>query len=125
MLCHADADLITYNWKDTQPHPFPDFSINRKCRNINDLIAFRDERKVEMSKYEAMKKPNNVNTIPMELGFYAMVRTTPLHFFLNISVLKKDFTNLSTVRIQFQRDVSQWPRCSAIARVELVRETRS
>jgi hypothetical protein len=73
MLCHADADLITYNWRDTQPLPFPDFSINRKCRNIDDLIAFRDERRVDMSKYEAMRKPKDVKSSPMELGFYSIV----------------------------------------------------
>lgn len=78
MLCHADADLITYNWKDTQPHPYPDFSINRKCRNIDDLIAFRNERRVDMGKYEAMKKPKGVKSRPMELGYYSIVCATVL-----------------------------------------------
>lgn len=79
MLCHADADVITYNWRDTQPHPFPDFSINRKCRNINDLIAFRDERRVDMGKYEAMTKPKDIRPLPMELGYYPMVWNASLH----------------------------------------------
>ncbi|KAN0099595.1 protein of unknown function (DUF3328) domain containing protein [Hyaloscypha variabilis] len=73
MLCHADADLITYNWRDTQPHLYPDFSIIRKCRNFDDLIAFRDERRVDMSKYEAMEKPKDIMELPMEAGYYSMV----------------------------------------------------
>ena len=76
MLCHADADLITYNWRDTQPHPYPDFSIIRKCRNFDDLIAFRDERRVDMSKYEAMEKPKDIQELPMEAGYYSMVNNS-------------------------------------------------
>jgi len=83
MLCHADADLITYNWRDTQPHPYPDFSINRKCKDINDLITFRDERKVDMRKYEKMKKPKATKPIPMELGYYPMVSYHPQRLFKN------------------------------------------
>lgn len=35
--CHADADIVTYNWLETQQNPFPDFNINRKCRNFHAL----------------------------------------------------------------------------------------
>jgi hypothetical protein len=73
MLCDADADVITYTWRDTQPHPYPDFSINRKCRNFDDLVAFRNKRRVDMKKYEAMKKSSNVHSLPIEPGYYAMV----------------------------------------------------
>ncbi|CAF9918292.1 MAG: hypothetical protein ALECFALPRED_000637 [Alectoria fallacina] len=73
MLCHADADLITYRWMDTQPDPFPDFSINRKCRNLDEVLQYRDEHKVDDEKYTAMKKPKSeITQVPAEPGYYAM-----------------------------------------------------
>ena len=72
MLCHADADLITYRWMDTQPDPFPDFSINRKCRNLDEVLQYRDEHKVDDEKYTAMKKPKSeITQVPAEPGYYA------------------------------------------------------
>lgn len=69
-LCHADADVLTHNWVDTQPFPFPDFSINRKCRDMEKLREWRDERIVDMDKYKGMKKPEGVRQLPFEPGYY-------------------------------------------------------
>jgi hypothetical protein len=74
MLCHADADLITYKWRDTQPHPYQDFSIIRKRGNFDDLIVFRDQRRVDLSKYGAMEKPKDIQELPMEARYYSMVQ---------------------------------------------------
>ena len=72
LLCNADADVFTYQWMDTQPFPFPDFSINRQCRNIDDLLHFRDQRKVNMEMYSAMTKPKmGILQVPAEPGYYA------------------------------------------------------
>jgi hypothetical protein len=73
MLCHADADLITYNWMDTQRHPFPDFAINRRCRSVEDLLAYRDKHSVDLDRYMLMPKPKNAVQVPSEPGYYAMV----------------------------------------------------
>ena len=76
MLCHADADLVTYRWMDTQPYPFPDFSVNRQCRNIDDLLQYRDEHKVDLDRYVAMQKPkSNITQVPSEPGYYASKRS--------------------------------------------------
>ena len=78
MMCHADADLITYRWTDTQPVPAPDMSLNRKCRNFDDLLKYRDEHKVDIDTYDAMEKPRSgIVQIPHEPGFYA---STSSHF---------------------------------------------
>lgn len=70
IMCHADAGLHTYFWMDTQRQPFPDFSVNRKCRDWNALMAWRDERTVDMEKYGRMVKPKGVKQRPAEPGFY-------------------------------------------------------
>ena len=75
MICHADADLVTYRWMDTQPYPFPDFSVNRQCRSINNILQYRDEHKVDVDKYLAMQKPkSNITQVPSEPGYYASKR---------------------------------------------------
>ena len=72
MICHADADLITYRWMDTQPNPFPDMSINRKCRNLDDLLKYRDDHKVDDDKYSEIEKPRSgIIQVPQEPGYYA------------------------------------------------------
>lgn len=72
IMCHADADIITYQWMDTQKFPFPDFSINRKCRNFHDLLRWRDEHAVSREKYEGMRKPDGVKQVPAEREYYEM-----------------------------------------------------
>ena len=39
ITCHADVDILTYRWMDTQEHPFVNFSINRKCRDFDALLS--------------------------------------------------------------------------------------
>jgi hypothetical protein len=41
-------------------------NINKKSRNIDDLIAFKNERSVDMKEYEAKKKPADVHSLPLE-----------------------------------------------------------
>ena len=72
VMCHADADLVTFNWMDTQSFPFPDMSINRKCRDLDALIRWKDERVVDTEKYLAWRKPPGVKQIPAEKGYYEM-----------------------------------------------------
>lgn len=72
MICHADADVVTYRWMDTQPNPFPDFSINRQCRSLDDVLQYRDEHKIDFEKYTAIEKPKSgITQVPAEPGYYA------------------------------------------------------
>ena len=80
MICHADADVITYRWMDAQPGPFPDFGINRLCRSLDDVLRYRDERKVDLEKYMAMEKPKSgISQVPAEPEYYASI--DPFQFF--------------------------------------------
>ncbi|MCJ1313011.1 hypothetical protein MMC25_006687 [Agyrium rufum] len=72
IMCHADADVATYNWMDTQPVPFPDFSVNKRCRNFDALVDWQDEHSVDMAKYAEIKRPANAKIIPAEPGYYEM-----------------------------------------------------
>jgi hypothetical protein len=65
-------------WMETQEFPFPDFSIDRKCRDINTLIKWRDEKAavVDIEKYKSMKKPKNINEIPAPREYYELFNET-------------------------------------------------
>lgn len=56
LICHADADLVTYTWRDMQPQPYPDMSINKKCRDLNQLMDYNDANKVDIKLYSKVQK---------------------------------------------------------------------
>ena len=46
IMCHADADVLTYKWMDTQSHPFQDSNIDKKIQGFwcNVRLASGQER---------------------------------------------------------------------------------
>lgn len=43
LMCYSSLDLVTYNWVEGQPGPFPDFNINRRCRDHKKLLEWQEE----------------------------------------------------------------------------------
>ncbi|KAF3936793.1 hypothetical protein ABW19_dt0203387 [Dactylella cylindrospora] len=43
LLCNSTPDIITLNWVSTQSSPFPDFSINKKCRDFAPIQKWAEE----------------------------------------------------------------------------------
>ncbi|KAL8712175.1 MAG: hypothetical protein Q9220_003609 [cf. Caloplaca sp. 1 TL-2023] len=73
-LCHADADIITFNWVDTQSHPWADMSINRKCRDWTQMIQWGTDRFVPLDKVKSYTKitaGDDISVLPFEWGYYA------------------------------------------------------
>ena len=71
-LCHADTDMIIYNWVDTQKYPWPDMSINRRCRSWDQLMEWGREHVVDRESMEGLVKPEGVVELPFERGYYEM-----------------------------------------------------
>lgn len=42
-MCHADADVLMYNWRNTQKYPLADVSSNRECRDFDALLSGKEE----------------------------------------------------------------------------------
>jgi hypothetical protein len=63
LMCSATADIITQPWVQGQLHPFPDFNINKKCRNFDALLEwhedtmFKDKKKLESLRMPAGHRP--------------------------------------------------------------------
>lgn len=39
IMCSANTDMYTHLWTDTMDHAFPDFNIEHKCKNYDDLLT--------------------------------------------------------------------------------------
>ena len=72
ILCHADTELYTLHWMDTQNLPYPDFNINRQCKDMNPLINWRNERMVDLKKFGAMKRPAGAHVLPLPEQYYEL-----------------------------------------------------
>ncbi|KAH8150987.1 uncharacterized protein LAJ45_05170 [Morchella importuna] len=57
LMCTASTDIVTQAWVEGQTHPFPDFSINRKCRDFNAILEWQDKNVVDLDKFKALRKP--------------------------------------------------------------------
>ncbi|KAL9113700.1 MAG: hypothetical protein Q9227_002145 [Pyrenula ochraceoflavens] len=74
LLCHADTEVLTLQWRDTQPEPrlMPDYSVNKKCRDFAQVVEWRDRRAVDGELFEKMKKmgvKEGGPVVPMEEGY--------------------------------------------------------
>ncbi|KAI4213616.1 MAG: hypothetical protein LQ351_003840 [Letrouitia transgressa] len=70
LVCHVDADIITYTWVDTQHRPWADMSINRKCRNWDQVLGWGRQRYVGFDKLKEMRKPTGARILTFEKGYY-------------------------------------------------------
>lgn len=62
LLCTGDTGVLTYNWIHENNYPFPDFGVNRKCKDWKQLIEYRDRYSVEDALYRNYTK-QSVNII--------------------------------------------------------------
>ncbi|KAK0724198.1 hypothetical protein B0H67DRAFT_466207, partial [Lasiosphaeris hirsuta] len=46
IACHADLGVVTHVWRSDTPVPYPDFGINRQCRDFDALVRWRDENDI-------------------------------------------------------------------------------
>ncbi|GAW20493.1 hypothetical protein ANO14919_099990 [Xylariales sp. No.14919] len=72
LMCHADTELLTMNWIQEVDYPFPDFSINKQCRDFETLLDWQAERAVDMDQWMNMTKPSGVTIIPGEKEWFQL-----------------------------------------------------
>lgn len=46
--CSASVDVYPSVWMDAQKYPFPDFNIDKKCRDFDALLAWQEENSVDI-----------------------------------------------------------------------------
>ncbi|KAF3384622.1 hypothetical protein F1880_002188 [Penicillium rolfsii] len=57
LQCNANTEVLTLDWVDDRQAPWPDFSVNRKCRDFNALRDWQRENAVDADKFDAMPVP--------------------------------------------------------------------
>ncbi|KAI3322489.1 hypothetical protein HD806DRAFT_536328 [Xylariaceae sp. AK1471] len=67
IMCSTDLHIITYDWVDHVDYPWPDFSINRQCRNWDDMMSWIHERRAMTSAPKGiLVRPEGAATRPVE-----------------------------------------------------------
>ncbi|PYH42456.1 oxidase ustYa family protein [Aspergillus saccharolyticus JOP 1030-1] len=62
--CNANTEVLTLDWVEDRGNPWPDFSINRKCRDFDALLHWQHDNAVDVDKYDAMPVPKNAFVWP-------------------------------------------------------------
>ena len=39
-MCHGDISIVTFDWVEHELNPFPNFNIERECRNWESLLQW-------------------------------------------------------------------------------------
>lgn len=67
ITCSASTDLLTYNWGESQQYPFPDFGVNRKCRDFEVIKKWTRHNMIHNRYQEIhdMKRPENAKFKPL------------------------------------------------------------
>jgi Mycotoxin biosynthesis protein UstYa len=63
LMCSASVDVITHKWFDVQKHPFPDFNIQKKCRNFDDILAWQEKHVVDDAPYSRLRRPADMEPV--------------------------------------------------------------
>ncbi|KAI0525967.1 hypothetical protein F5B22DRAFT_261893 [Xylaria bambusicola] len=59
LICHADVDIVTFNWREKEDEPFPDFEVRKQCRDFDAILEWQDKMKLDdtIERWKALQKP--------------------------------------------------------------------
>ncbi|KAK5628322.1 hypothetical protein RRF57_004037 [Xylaria bambusicola] len=59
LMCHADVDIVVFNWREKEDEPFPDFEVKKQCRDFDAVLQWQDEMKLgdTIERWKALQKP--------------------------------------------------------------------
>lgn len=69
LMCHADVDIITYQWTDAQYNAYPDFGVYRQCRDFEALLKWQEENTVDPAVVHNLRAPPDVPRVQMSQEF--------------------------------------------------------
>lgn len=59
LTCDANPDLVPFVWVKDQIHPFPDFSIQRKCGNLDTVYQWKEQHAIDRDRYVSLRLPES------------------------------------------------------------------
>lgn len=64
LTCHADLEIITFNKVKGNPGPFADFNVEKKCRNFDDILLWKEKNQVHPQDREKwIATPPNIREV--------------------------------------------------------------
>ncbi|EON98885.1 putative tat pathway signal sequence protein [Phaeoacremonium minimum UCRPA7] len=78
IMCNADVEMLTYNWRLTQHNPFPDIGAHKVCRDFDALVRWQEEveLKDEPAKWAKIVKHPDAVDLPMPPHLNELVATS-------------------------------------------------
>ncbi|TVY24103.1 hypothetical protein LHYA1_G007966 [Lachnellula hyalina] len=81
LTCDFSTDMITHKWMATQKFPFPDFSINKKCKDHSKLLEWQTREKISVEMWVEISergpsKETGETVIPLPPKFEAWSETS-------------------------------------------------
>jgi hypothetical protein len=74
LMCSSNTDPFIHYWVDIGDEPYPDFSINRQCRDFEKVLQWQEEKSIPMSQYrDVIRKPMGVTPKIMSDEYKYMV----------------------------------------------------
>lgn len=68
LKCNANTEVLTLSWMHNHTMPWPDFSLNRKCRDFDALVDWDKKHSVDIHKFARMPVPENVYKWPYAMS---------------------------------------------------------
>lgn len=62
--CNGNTEVLTLAWVEDRDIPWPDFSVNRKCRDFNALMQWQESNVLDADKFDAMPVPKGAFVWP-------------------------------------------------------------
>ncbi|KAG6025390.1 hypothetical protein E4U40_002690 [Claviceps sp. LM458 group G5] len=76
LMCNSNGDIVTNVWVEGQLHPFPDFNVNKKCRNYGTFIDWHRKTQItDMKRFLEMRKPHDHVPWKMSQKFHDLFQT--------------------------------------------------
>ncbi|CCE30871.1 uncharacterized protein CPUR_04721 [Claviceps purpurea 20.1] len=76
LMCNANGDIVTNVWVEGQLHPFPDFNVNKKCRNYGTFIDWQGKNQItDVKRFEKVRKPHDHVPWKMSQKFHDLFQT--------------------------------------------------
>ncbi|KAI1410527.1 hypothetical protein F5Y13DRAFT_201982 [Hypoxylon sp. FL1857] len=68
IMCHSDVEVVTHVWHESTPQPYPDFGVNRQCRDFDQLLRWKEESDLPHAhrKFGAYRAPEGATQVPAE-----------------------------------------------------------
>ncbi|KAB5577475.1 hypothetical protein GE09DRAFT_1183362 [Coniochaeta sp. 2T2.1] len=83
LLCSANLDVITFNWKETQDLPFADFDINKRCTKDAEemLMEWQERNTVVAERARNFTRPEGAREVPIGEEYFRIfgVERVDLH----------------------------------------------